>query len=299
MKTYQSMVTNTISSPQKQLNPKLWNSDGSLQSMVRSEIIEKARAFVQKLGLPADSLEDIRLVGSNAGFNYDNDSSDLDATLMLKRDLNLSKEEVRRLGRASTYLTYKLSPSINGIDLNFYVSSRNLGGLRPANQNIYSMFKQEFLIGPTKYSESAPNYIASRAAEWINQIEACADDDDGDADECAERLLKKLRTYRISGLRSASGENSTPALVWKVLSRSGYVAKLKESVDKLEKDFFQIKTPTQRMGLLNNEDYKLLVKGAEMPYAIAKWNKRILLGEDPERIIKRLRPIIALLLSLD
>ena len=131
-------------------------------------------------------------MGSNAGFNYDNDSSDLDATLMLKRDLNLSKEEVRRLGRSSTYLTYKLNPTINGIDLNFYVSSRNLGGLRPANQNIYSMFKQEFLIGPTKYSESAPNYIASRAAEWINQIEACADDDVGDANVCAERLLKKL-----------------------------------------------------------------------------------------------------------
>ena len=69
MKTYSQVATGSIDAPKQQLNPKIWNPDGTLQSMVRSEIIEKARAYVMKLGLPADSLEDIRLVGSNASYN--------------------------------------------------------------------------------------------------------------------------------------------------------------------------------------------------------------------------------------
>jgi hypothetical protein len=298
MKSYNQLMG--VLTTNDTLNPKLFNADESMNGTIRNLIIDRARSYVQKLGLPADSIEDVRLTGGNAGYNYSNDSSDLDVTIMLDRTMNLSKEEIRRLGRSSNYLTYKLSPSLDGIPLNFFVSSRNLGGLRPAQQTVYSIFQNRFLLGPTKFSESAPNYIASKAADIIQAIESCCDDDDGDADDCAQKLYTRLRNYRISGLKSKEGENSTPALVWRVLSRSGYIQMLKDKIEQLEKEYYQLKSPNPTMGM-KSEDYKMLIAGThgQYPYAIAKWSKRILLGADPSKLIQRMRPILDLILKED
>ena len=65
------------------LNPKLWNEDGTLKEEVREKIMEIVNDFLE--GLADDeikfNLKDIKLVGSNCSYNY-NDKSDLDIHLV-------------------------------------------------------------------------------------------------------------------------------------------------------------------------------------------------------------------------
>lgn len=66
-----------------ELNPKLWNEDGTLKEEVHDKIINIANSFMEDLkqdGIKFD-LKDIRLVGSNCSYNYTKDS-DLDIHLI-------------------------------------------------------------------------------------------------------------------------------------------------------------------------------------------------------------------------
>lgn len=66
------------------LNPKLWNEDNTLKSEVREKILQIAKEFTNELekdGIKFE-LDDIRLVGSNCSYNY-NDKSDLDIHLIM------------------------------------------------------------------------------------------------------------------------------------------------------------------------------------------------------------------------
>ena len=277
---------------QESLNPALWNGT-RLQTGVKYAIEARAEDFVSKLGLPPSSIEDIRIVGGNASYAWD-DASDLDVTIMLNRNSKLSKEEVRRLGISSSNLTYRLSPSINGIDLNFFIGHRNLGGIRPAKQSVYSFKKNSFIVGPGKGHEKEPNFLAGKANYFSEMIESCLSDSDDDSGECAEKLLKKLKRYRLTGLKSKAGEYSTANLVWRLLSRSGYIDMLKTKINQLEKDYYNIKTPE----LISNDEFRMLVRqdadDQSIPNSLIQWNKRLLRGDDPNKLFTRAKPLLDL-----
>jgi len=278
------------------LNPKLWDtSDQTMLGPVRQAILERADSYVQQLGYSPKDIEDVRLVGGNASFAYSN-ASDLDVTIMLNRKLGLQKEDVRRLGIASANLNYRLAPSLMGIPLNFYMSHRNLGSIRPAKQAVYSLNQNKFLVGPTRNPELEPNFVAGKANYFANLIEACIEDDSETSGDCAQKLLKKLKAYRVKGLASKEGEFSTENLVWRVLSRSNYISVLKERIEKLEKDYYRI----QSAELMECDDFRQLLSHTNdldvTPASILKWSRRILLGENPGQMLERVRPIVALFL---
>lgn len=66
-----------------ELNPKLWNGNGSLKKEVHDKILEIANSFIESLSQDGIKFElkDIRLVGSNCSYNYTKDS-DLDIHLI-------------------------------------------------------------------------------------------------------------------------------------------------------------------------------------------------------------------------
>lgn len=77
-----SLLTENIEK-HDELNPKLWNEDGSLKEEVHDKILEIANSFMEDLkqdGIKFD-LKDIILVGSNCSYNYTKDS-DLDVHLI-------------------------------------------------------------------------------------------------------------------------------------------------------------------------------------------------------------------------
>ncbi len=291
MKDFNSFIAKT-SPRHEELNPNLW-SGLSLQEGVKDAIESRAEDFISKLGLSPSSIEDLRIVGGNASYAWD-DASDLDVTIMLNRNEKLTKEEVRRLGISASNLTYRLSPSINGIDLNFFIGHRNLGGIRPAKQSVYSLNKDSFLVGPGRGHEQEPNFLAGKANYFTEMIESCLSDNDDESGECAGKLLKKLKRYRLSGLKTKDGEYSTQSLVWRLLSRSGYIDLLKNKIAQIEKDYYAVKTPE----LINNNEYRMLVRQSpdnrSIPNSLIQWNKQILRGRDAMELITRAKPLIGI-----
>lgn len=290
MKTFKQLMH---APEQDTLNPKLWNNDETLNGTIRESIMERAGSFLERLGFSANDIDDVRIVGGNASYNY-HAASDIDATIVVKRDLNLTKEDVRRIGISSSNLNYKLSPSINGIPLNFYFGTRNISPLRPAKQAVYSITKQKFLVGPTKMPEVEPNHIAGKANFFASLIEECIDDESNESEDCSKKLLDRLKRYRLRGLKTKDGEFSTQNLVWRVLSRSNYIQVLKDKVGELEKSYYRVKTPS----IIQNEEFKMLIKegtGIEtIPQSIVRWNKRILMGKNPLAMLARVKAILAL-----
>ena len=113
---------------------------------------------------------------------------------------------------------------------------------------------------------------------------------------CALALLQRLKAFRAKGLASKAGEFSTANAVWRVLSRSGYIAKVKEKVNQLKTDFYKMKV--KKPSMLTNDDYRLFVNTVPgintIPTSIVTWNKRIMKGGNPEAFIKRASPFLEL-----
>ena len=260
---------------------------------IQKALEDRARDFVSKLGISPNDISDIRIVGGNASYAWSPDS-DLDVTIMLDRNKKLTKDDVRRIGISASNLSYRVDPTIEGVDLNFYIGHRNLGGLRPAKQSVYSLNKG-FIVGPGMDHEREPNYLAGRANAWAELIESCMNDESDEADSCAEKLLKRLKRYRLSGLKSEQGEYSTPNMVWRLLSRSGYIQTLKSKIEQMEKDYYRVKNPS----LIRNEEFRVLVKDGAgintIPSSLLKWHNKLLAGASPIQMITRMMPILNLL----
>lgn len=294
MKSYAGFLNMNVE-PKNELNPVFWNPDKTLRESVAQALVDRASDFVKRLGKNPSEIEDVMIVGGNASYRYD-DSSDLDVTILLDRNTKYSTEEIRLLGLSASGLTYRLSPSINGVDLNFYISSRNIGALRPAKQGIYSVFEERWIKPPTSNYEIHHNYITSKVNYFAELIEECINDDSTESQDCAKKLLERLKRYRISGLKSSDGENSTPNLVWRVLSTSNYINTLKEKIQQIEKDFYRVQTPS----LIRNEEFRALIReDVELgfPSSILKWQTKILKGQNPKRMLDRILPIIELLVK--
>ena len=276
------------------LNPIFFYRDNSIKSEIKEVLYSRARAFVSELGLKPEDIEDLLIVGSQASFDYAS-GSDVDVTILLDRGLNLTKDDLRSLSFAASLYTYKMSPSIDGLDLNFYLSHRNIGSLRPAKQGIYSLGKNKWLKPPSRLCEAHPNYIASKTNSIIELIEECVQDDSQSADGCAEMLLKKLKRYRISGLKSEKGEASTQNMVWRLLSRSGYIQSLKDKIDAMKRDFYRIKSPD----LVSTKELKKLVKSDEttnrVPSSLLYWQKKMMKGGDITPMVRRIDRLLSII----
>ena len=56
-----------------ELNPKLWNEDNTLKSEVFEKLDEIAKEFIEYIEIPLN-IVDIEIVGSNASYNYNENS---------------------------------------------------------------------------------------------------------------------------------------------------------------------------------------------------------------------------------
>lgn len=233
MKRYSEVVNVS----KRVLNPKLWRKDQSVHPHLRSFLIERARHFLEMIGLDPRQLDDIRIVGSQTGWDYDN-SSDLDVTVMVAREPAYSKEQMRQLGISTSNFNYRYSPEVAGIPTNFYLSQRNVGGLRPiAGQGVYSLMKNEWIKRADYPKEFAPGFLASKAESYIQQIESCITDDTQYFDDCAGKLLDKLKKMREKSLIK-TGEQGEANLVYRLLRKQGYLHLLHQKTQESLEQYF-------------------------------------------------------------
>lgn len=223
-------------SDKKVLNPKLWEGK-QMKKEVSQKLLDMSNMFAKELGLTKGELQEVLIVGGNASWAW-SPESDADISLVINPSSGMTRKRFKALSKLTSLLNYELHPTLNGIDTNFYLTLRGLNNpIR--NQSVYNITEAEWIQEPSDYEESDEPLILQKVNEFIEQIRnACESDDYA----CHKSLLARLKKFRAQGLRSKDGENSFANQVYRQLSRSGEVQKLKDHVGDLKKTLWHVVT---------------------------------------------------------
>ena len=214
------------------LNPKLWDPDNRLDSEVSEKLHEIVDQFILELeenDIPIKVL-DAHLVGSNASFNY-TDESDLDVHVVANFEdvtcdpiiLNLLYNFFKK------YFNDKYEISIHGVPVELYVEDVNAATI---SNGIYSLFNDEWIKFPEPI-EVPDIDITDDLEPYEDRYDEIMEERDADK---AEELISELYLLRKNAL-ATEGEYSVGNLVFKEFRKLGYLDGLKQlTVDERAKE---------------------------------------------------------------
>ena len=212
------------------LEPRFWNDKQELRRSVSKKLIKIAEDFIERMPMEID-IEDVRLTGSLANYNWSN-YSDVDLHIVidfLQIDENLALVKAFfDNARMRWNNTHQIR--IQGYDVEIYVENINETHHSSA---IYSIVNQEWLIPPRKYRSSIDFLSARQKADDIEfQVNIVQNLIDVHKFKIAlkniERLKKKIKNMRRAGLESSQQEFSVENIAFKILRRDGILEKLSD-----------------------------------------------------------------------
>lgn len=228
-----SNLTKILSSfkNQKTLNPKVWVKEGGeikMNSEVRKKLLDIANDFIEFLKVDI-IVTDIIMTGSLANYNW-SEFSDVDLHVVAnfeqfpEEQLPLY-EELFTLKK--TIYNNEHNLKIFGYDVELYVQNETEAHF---SSGVYSVLFDEWANKPKKENIKVDtDLIKSKSKQWMNMIDGVIENAKDESVEDAKKLIKKykdkLKKYRTCGLQK-EGEYSDENLVFKVLRRNGYIAKL-------------------------------------------------------------------------
>ena len=129
------------------LNPKIWNSDMTLRKDVEDKLYKIIDEFIENSHfLKIDDILAANLVGSNASYNYTEDS-DLDLHLVV--DLSAISEDATFAGYTGDceriIFNRRYDIEMNGVEIEIYVEDIRTA---PVSNGIYDLFKGEWIRKP-------------------------------------------------------------------------------------------------------------------------------------------------------
>lgn len=211
------------------LNPKVWNSDNTLKDDVKAKIIEIVSDFENKLDIPIDII-DIWIVGSNASYNYKEDS-DLDVHIIANYNkLDSTPNIVSAIyNMAKTSYNNKYDIKIHGVPVELYVQDVNSG---IESNGIYSICEDRWLKEPKKLDSIKIYNIDSELKKWAQHIDSIISSKDYSKINDAINTLYMIRINSIA----ADGEYSKGNQLFKTLRSLGYLQKLKDRLLELDNE---------------------------------------------------------------
>ena len=213
------------------LNSKFWTNN-KLDSKVKMRLIQIAREWAKFSSIPEPAIRDIIFVGGNANYNY-TEFSDIDLHLVVNKNKlpNCPDliDDFLKDKKQLWALTHNIQ--IYGHDVELYAEEEGLS--RPANQGVYSVKFDKWLVLPKKMTEGIDEtLLKSKTRAMIDKIDFLIKNRSDDLDEF-KKLKEKLRDMRSSAIRKG-GEFSIENLVFKELRNNGYLEKLSSYIKKIE-----------------------------------------------------------------
>lgn len=205
-----------------QLNPLLFE-DGELKSQIRDKIVQIVDAFLEYAEVSIN-IADIRLVGSNASYNY-NEYSDLDIHIVTDLSKIADPETIARLYFDSIKKNFKDSYDIKikGIDVELYVEDINTSSV---SNGIYSVSQNRWIKEPVVVEDPTDEEIAEAEKiedEIISKIKSST------STEELESIINNLYLLRKDSL-AAYGESGPGNLAFKSLRNKGILDKVKDVI---------------------------------------------------------------------
>lgn len=211
-----------------QLNPLLFEY-GKLKSQIRDKIIKIVDAFLDYAEVSIN-ISDIRLVGSNASYNY-NEYSDLDIHIVTDLSKIANPETIARLYFDSIKKNFKDSYDIKikGIDVELYVEDINTSSI---SNGIYSVSQDRWIKDPVVVEDPTDEEIAEAEEiedEIISKIKSST------STEELEDIINNLYLLRKDSL-AAYGESGPGNLAFKSLRNKGILDKVKDIIRDVESE---------------------------------------------------------------
>lgn len=220
----------------EELNPKLWNGF-KLDKQVREDLIRIAQDFFENTKIEAE-VQDIALCGSLCNYNWSEKYSDYDLHIIINfSDVDENYELVENFCDYAKKIWneqhdikikgYEVEIAIQDVDdLKKGIDEGRLGG-------VFSLLNDKWIKRPEKVEfEPDEKMIKEKAKSLMLKIDDIEDEVDEDKYESfkqkIDKVWKKIKDYRQSGLSSESGEFSVGNLVFKLLRRNGYISKVME-----------------------------------------------------------------------
>ena len=221
----------------EELNPNIWDGE-KLRVNVREMLIKIAKEFVSFLNVDInwEDIQDVILTGSLANYNYTK-YSDIDLHILIDFSSIYENSEL-----VKEYLMSKKFIWINKHDIKIKGYEVEIYPQDPEevhhSKGIYSILNDEWNIKPSLprdvWSRVNVQDIKKKAKDISKQIETLEYSLNL---KDINRIKQKIKRMRKSGLER-HGEYSTENLVFKVLRRSGDLAKLYDySVRAYDKSF--------------------------------------------------------------
>jgi predicted nucleotidyltransferase len=212
------------------LDPRLWNEEHELRRPISQKLIKIAEDFIEGMPIEID-IEDIRLTGSLANYNWSN-YSDVDLHIVVDF-LNIDENLVlvkSFFDNARMRWNNNHHIQIKGYDVEIYVENVNESHHSSA---IYSITNKEWIKEPTKFRSSI-DFLAARqkADDLAFQVNIVQNLIDVQKFKAAltniERLKKKIKNMRRAGLESTHQEFSVENITFKILRRDGILERLSD-----------------------------------------------------------------------
>ena len=209
---YEKLETND------ELNRKLFDGD-KLKEDVRERAIEIAQFFAEESLVPIDIL-DVLLVGSNASYNY-TEQSDFDLHIVTNFEFMDASEEILRAVFDSEKGRFRdaYEITIKGIPVEIYVqdidSSVNSNG-------VYSIMEDGWIKYPEKIEIPKYQYFETDLRNQMDEITKILATNDA---ETIKNKLNQLYLMRKNSI-AADGEFGEGNLIFKELRNLGYKDKL-------------------------------------------------------------------------
>ena len=207
-----------------ELNPKLWQQDGTLRPEVRGKLIEIQDQFIEELNensIPVAVL-DAWIVGSNASYNY-TDQSDLDLHIIVDSSASSCDAAVLQIlyNYFKSNFNSKYDISIHGIDVELYIEDVNSNAV---SNGIYSLKQDKWIKKPIKADIPEVQIDSELLQKWVDKYNNVVA---GVSAQTAQSLVNELYLLRKQFL-ATEGEYGQGNLIFKEFRNNGYLDKLKE-----------------------------------------------------------------------
>ena len=229
------------------LNPKLFDLDtNKLKPEVLQKLNEIFEEFLKQIDPLTLSVADVQFVGSNAGYNY-NDNSDIDLHLIVNFDLNYIDDELLQsiYNDKKNDFNKKYDLELYNIPVEVYIE--DIKSMN-ASSGVYSILKNEWVKEPEPIEYDVPDYSkeAKEAKAKVNEVLKSEDP------QLIEDTINGIYMSRKVGL-STEGEMSIGNLVFKELRNEGLLDGLRNKYYELRSNELSLES-LKRESL--NESYK-------------------------------------------
>ena len=202
------------------LNHRLWDRSEHLHPEVKDRLMAVARDFAEFLGIPDLDIRDITISGSNAAYNY-TENSDIDLHLVVEIPRVKHDEVYRELFNAKKYqYNDEHDIRIGGADVELYAQPSD----QPHHsQGIYSLLRNAWVSVPRRHRAKIDD--SSVRAKYEDLVHRIDDAVNSDNYQRIANLQRKIKTMRQVGLEQ-QGEFGVDNIVFKLLRVNGFIKKL-------------------------------------------------------------------------